>query len=42
MTIEGIILTIIYIWFSNQHPNSSEDSSDIDEQDNFDKELDDL
>ncbi|KAL3949191.1 PTS sugar transporter subunit IIC [Lentilactobacillus hilgardii] len=42
LTIVGIILTIIYIWFSNQHPNSSEDSSDIDEQDNFDKELDDL
>lgn len=42
LTLIGIGLTIVYIWFSGRHPDSSKDSHDINEQDDFDKELDDL
>ncbi len=42
LTIIGLVLTIIYIWLSSRHPDSSNDSGDVNEQDDFDKELDDL
>lgn len=42
LTIIGLVLTAVYIWFSNRHPDSSHDSGDVDELDDFDRDLDDL